>query len=101
MADIKKRELNQQWNCRGANIREFPVTPSNTAVQEFDNLYCGNGGDIVYLPRDNEDSVPIVKKNVGNGEYIMTAVRAVLVDDGVGNSTTCTDIIGGWREYDR
>ena len=76
-----------RWNSKDRVISAAAVTKSDTVLNEFDALFIGTGGDVSVKCRD--DSVAVVFKNIGNGEFFPVSVRYVM-----STNTGASDIVG-------
>lgn len=72
-----------------------PVPATTTEIEALfpkaKSLYVGGQGDIVVIPED--DTQPVIFKNVPAGTVLPVAVRLVADQIDIDNTTTATDIV--------
>ena len=75
------------WDLNDRVVSKAAITPSDTALNEFDAIFVGTGGDIATV--SVLDSAAVTLKNYGDGEWLPEAVIKVMA-----TNTTALNLVG-------
>lgn len=76
-----------KWNMENKSVKAVAITPSDTAVAEYDDVYVGGAGNLAVILRDDTTAVTFVGMRAGT--KLGACVKKIM-----STNTTATNIVG-------